>query len=483
MNFAIHSLAAALVAALSNTPHAEPDSPALRIQHSILPAQYLEGRLQARSIPQAMLEADIPGLSLAFVDNGEIVWRLTYGYADLENAVPVTPETVFSAASLSKPVAAMTALHLVDQGLLELDGDVNAYLQGWRIPDNAYTVENPVTLRHLIGHTAGVNNFLTASFDLDAPMPTVEQMLTATGPSVDPVVELEATPGERYRYSNPGYTIIQKLIQDVSGEPYAEAAGRIIFEPAGMQNSALDQPLPQALRAQAAIGYSNDLEAIEKKQYPFLAAGGLRTTATDLALFLGTLMTDRSDGTERILTQERADEVFAPVSQRLGFTNTPGPDSGDVMFEHWGSVSGFTSYMIGHLPENQALVIMANSDNGFNTMAMIAHAVAREYGWGQMEPTVYQAAEMSLERLSLFTGAFGGEDASRAEFTFVLEETGLVVREPGREEAFELIPVAESTFIAPDDNTIYEFLEARDGAFRWVRMTRESGYNSDYPKH
>lgn len=460
-----------------------PESAAQRIQESVLPTHYLQGHLSPVSIPRAMLERDIPGLGMAFVDNGEIVWQLSFGYADLATATPVTPETVFAAASLSKPVAAMTALNLVDRGLLGLDEDINAYLRGWQIPESEFTADERVTLRQLIGHTAGVRNYLSSSYDPGAQTPTVEEMLSGSDPSIDPPIEIEAVPGERYRYSNPGYTIIRKAIQDATGEDYGSVVDRVVFGPAGMTYSSLAQPLPQHLEAQAATGYSSDLTPAPDLLYPFLAAGGLRSTPGDLARFLGTLMADNADGGGRILTQARAAEVFAHAEQRLGFTNTPGPEDDQVLFEHWGSVAGFTSYMVGHLPENQALVVMANSDNGFNLMSMIAHAVAREYGWGQMEPTVYDEVAMPAERLPRFTGAFGSDPQSEPAFVFSIEDGALVVREPEDEDARLLVPVAEEMFISPSDNTSYQFIAASEGEIRWVRMTRASGYNSDFPKH
>ncbi|GLK53712.1 MAG: penicillin-binding protein [Oceanicaulis sp.] len=447
-----------------------------RIRESVLPAHYLEGHLDARSIPQAMLEQDIPGLGMAFIEDGEIAWQMTFGYADLATAAPVTPDTVFAAASLSKPVAAMMALHLVDRGALSLDADVDDYLHDWQIPASAFTAEEPVTLRRLVGHTAGIANHLWSAYDPGEPLPSIEAMLTGAPPSVDPPAAVEAVPGARYRYSNPGYAIIQKLVQDATGEDFQTAAERIVFSPAGMTRSTFAQPAPPALNAAAATGYSNALQPYPDRLFPFLAAGGMWSTPGDLARFMGTLMEDRATGAGRILSPELAAEVFAHSEGRLGFTRTPGAD-GEVLVEHWGSNAGFTSYMVGHLPGNQALVVMTNSDNGFNLMASIARSVAHEYGWPLLEPTVYTEAGLPAADLQRFAGTYGDG------LVFSVADGALTLTAPGDAAAQTLVPVGPATLISPSQNTTYQFIEANDGAIRWVRMTQGSGYNNDFPRN
>jgi len=206
----------------------------------------------------------------------------------------------------------------------------------------------------------------------------------------------------------------------------------------------------------------------------------LWSTPSDLARFAGALMADRETGSGRILSASLAAEVFAPSDGRLGFTRRAGPD-GELLFEHWGSNAGFTSYMVGSLPHGQALVIMTNSDNGFDLMAAIARSVAREYGWSLLEPDVHEALDEPVPDLHRFVGAFGGAPAEGG-FRIELEDGALGVRSAD-DGAEPLTPLTPTTFIAPSQNTIYEFLESPDGAVRWVRVTRASGYNNDFPRN
>ncbi|MCF7220724.1 serine hydrolase domain-containing protein [Marilutibacter chinensis] len=455
---------------------------AARIQNNLLPFHYLEGQVSTSSIPQQMLAQDIPGVSIAFVDDGKIAWCLTYGYGRLADAERVTPETVFTAASLSKPVAAMTALALVDRGQLELDGDVNAQLVDWKIPESEFLTDHKVTLRHLIGHTAGIKNHVSTSYGIDDDIPTLEQMLAGTGPSVDPAVTVVATPGERYKYSNPGYSIVQKLVQDATGQDFQTVVERLVFTLAGMDDSSFSQPAPARLMERAATGYSNELRPYPYMIFPFQAAGGLWTTPSDLATFMATIIDDYHTGRGTLISRGMAEEVFSRSEVRLGFAKKLGADD-DLIFEHWGSNAGFTSYMVGSLKDRQGLVIMTNSDNGFGLMASIARSVALEYGWAPLEPVVYRPVSTPLDHPERFTGRFGNRADASQTLVFSLQDDALHVLTASAESPQALVQVADRKYILPSRHTTYEFLEGKDGIVTWVRVTTESSYNYDLPRN
>jgi CubicO group peptidase (beta-lactamase class C family) len=474
-------LALPLVTFANQALAADPESAAARVQQRVLPAHYLEAEDVGMSIARAMLEQDIPGLAIAFVDHGEIAWQLDLGYADLATATPVTSRTLFAAASLSKPVAAITSLALVDEGRLELDADIDGQLRGWQLPESEFTAREKVTLRRLIGHTAGIRNHLFKSFEPGAALPDTVQMLSGQPPSADPAIAIEAVPGERYRYSNPGYTIVQKLIEDASGQTFSEAVTQRVFTPLGMHESSFAQPLPKPLKSRVATGHAKDLSAYPHRNFPFLAAGGLWSTPADLARFMAALMADARRDKGTILSSALADEVFARTELRLGFGKKLGP--GDALvFEHWGSNAGFTSYMVGSLADEQGLVIMSNSDRGFDLMASIARSVAREYDWPLLQPKVYEAMHLPVEQLLPFAGSYGTDAAPQDALEFSVIEATLQAREAGAGAAQPLVPVGESSFIAPAQNTLYEFIRGGDQRIRWVRVTLASGYNTDLPR-
>ncbi|MGC1417912.1 MAG: serine hydrolase domain-containing protein, partial [Candidatus Acidiferrum sp.] len=128
-----------------------------RIENGLLPAVIIKGQPPApMTIAARMEHYKVPGVSVAFFDHGQIIWTKAYGLADVAAKKPVTPDTLFQAASISKPVTALATLHLVQEGKLNLDEDVNVKLKSWKVPENAFTEKEKVTIRRILTHSAGL---------------------------------------------------------------------------------------------------------------------------------------------------------------------------------------------------------------------------------------------------------------------------------------------------------------------------------------
>ncbi len=425
-----------------------------------------------------MLDDKIPGLSVAFIENGKIAWQKTYGYSNLQDSIPVTKSTLFNGASLSKPVAAMTALKLSEKGYINLDADVNNYLKDWKVSENAFTGQQKVTLKGLIGHTAGIINYVPQPYFLNEDAPNVIQMLAGTEPSVDPPAAVVYVPGEKRAYSNPGYTIIQKLIEDVSDKRFETVTKELIFEPCNMHNSSFEQPLPEDLLEYTATGYSKNLKAYPYKLFPWKAAGGIWTTPSDLGRFLITLLDDYHTAENVILSKEMADSVFQKKPERLGFGKIFSPEKQDLLFEHWGSSPGFTCYMVASLNNKQGVVVMSNSDNGTILLSYIARAVAQEYNWDYLQPTIFEPTRLPVDELTPFVGKYSGGDEEKL---FEIFNGNLVTSDDENNKA-KLIPVDEKKFILKDNNNLYEFLTDKDDKINYVRITNSDSFNNDYRK-
>lgn len=475
-------LVIAVTMGLSGTAFATTPPAIDTIERELLPSQYLEGQLQTRSIAEAMLRDNIPGLSMTFIDNGEIAWQKSYGYADLGTLAPVTSQTVFTGASLSKPLAAVTALQLVERGQASLDQDVNDHLVSWKLPARGLTQTSKVTLRQLIGHRAGIGNYVSQSYGVDEDLPSLTQILEGKPPSKDPGVVQAAAPGEQYRYSNPGYLIIQQLIEDTSGTSFEAAVQSGIFDVIDMRDSSFVQPIPARLERRRATGHDDGLAPYPYLLFPFQAAGGVWTTPTDMAGFAMALIEDYHAGEGGLLSREMAQAVFARDPVKLGFTKHYVEGSDDIVFDHWGSNVGFTSYMVGSLEKKQALVIMTNSDNGFDLMAAIARTVARHHGWKPIEPKVFKRHVIEPRLLEAFAGEFGSAPESDDKLAFAVIDGQLHQVGNADEGNRPLVAVGERKFIDPVQNTTYEFLANRAGDVAWVRFTLASGYNSDLPR-
>ncbi len=157
-----HTLACLLVVSslLVESVSASDDSAAIQaritaVENGLISPVRIKGRVPEKLLAR-MKERRVPGLSVAVINNYRIEWAKGYGLADSQSATPVTPETLFQAASISKPVTAVAALKLVEQGALDLDRDVNRQLKSWHVPENEFTRKHPVDLRGLLSHTAGM---------------------------------------------------------------------------------------------------------------------------------------------------------------------------------------------------------------------------------------------------------------------------------------------------------------------------------------
>ena len=198
---------------------------------------------------------NVPVVSVAVIDNGKIEWAKGYGVRETETNLPVTVDTLFQSGSISKPVAAMAALKMVQNGSLSLDEDVNKRLVRWKMPENEFTKEQKVTLRRLLSHSAGVSVWGFGGYRADAKLlPDVPQILDGSAPANTKPVRVIEAPGSKWSYSGGGFTVVQLLMTDVSGKPFAELMEETVLKKLGMKSSTY-QLLPPDTFQQVALGY------------------------------------------------------------------------------------------------------------------------------------------------------------------------------------------------------------------------------------
>ena len=188
----------------------------------------------------------VPGLSVALINNNAIEWARGYGVLEVEGTRPISTETLFQAAPISKPVSAMAALHFVQEGKLSLDEDINAKLKAWKIPDNEYTKKEKVTLRRLLSHNAGLTVHGFPGYAADEPVPTLLNVLDRKSPANSSPISVDMTPGSKLRYSGGGYCVLQQLLVDVRSKPFPEIMEQTVLSELSMKHSTYRQPLPES---------------------------------------------------------------------------------------------------------------------------------------------------------------------------------------------------------------------------------------------
>lgn len=360
------------------------------------------------SLAERMRQYDVPGLSVAVIHGGKLAWARGWGFRDTANCAPVTPDTAFQAASISKVVTAMLALRLVEQGKIALDRDINESLRSWRLPQDPKLAPNGITLRQLLSHTAGLGVHGFAGYLPDGPLPTPVQILDGTPPSNSGAVRSVLPVGGQWQYSGGGYVLTQLALSDVSGRPFAELAERELLGPLGMTRSAYAQPPSSSIRTNMAFGHAGGRPIPGNYHvYPELGPAGLWTSAGDLARLLLDVQASAAGETGHRLSPAMTREMLTPVKGNWGLGPALYPDKAP-RFGHDGLNEGFQSMMIAYVGKGEGIVLLTNGGQGRRLMDEVVRAVATDYGWADIAAPATEEKILSRADLAKVAGLFKG---------------------------------------------------------------------------
>jgi CubicO group peptidase (beta-lactamase class C family) len=346
----------------------------------------------ALTLDQLMAKLGVPGVSIAVISDYKIHWARGYGIADVVTGAKVDTDTIFQAASISKPVNAMGLLKAIQDGRFGLDQDINTILKSWKLPGDGFTGEQPVTIRSLLSHTSGTGDgFGFPGYDPSAPLPTVAQILDGEKPSNVGKVRLERPPLTGFKYSGGAVLITQLALTDVTGRPYPEILRDAVLGPIGMTRSGYEQPLTPERDRNAARAHDGSGRARDTKWhvYPELAAAGLWTTPTDLAKLAIEVQLATRGRSHKVLSQAMAREMITPVGVgpfAVGFTVAKNGEG--WYFTHGGSNWGFQCDLTAHTLKGYGVAIMTNSDNGARLIEELRGRVAAAYSWDSLDKPI-----------------------------------------------------------------------------------------------
>lgn len=324
----------------------------------------------------------VPGVSIAVIHTGQIEWAKGYGVREYGKPDHVDTTTLFQAASISKPVSAVVALRIVDQGELNLDEDVNNKLQSWKVPENEFTRKESVTLRRLLSHSAGFLMHGVPEFTVDDELPTPVQILDGDWYGASESVHSIAEPGKMFRYSGGSYIVLQVLLTDISNRPFTDLARDLVLQPAGMFSSTFEQPLPRQLWPKAAVGHLSNRKPLYGRWHtlPEQAAGGLWTTPRDLASFMIELWRSYQGLSDPLLPRYLAQEMLTRQIDDAGLGLLL-PGTGVFRFQHSGGNAGYRCFMVLSVAVPDGVVIMTNSDSGEPLIRHVFELIGHAYGW------------------------------------------------------------------------------------------------------
>lgn len=414
-----------------------------------------------------------PGASVAVIDKGKIVFAKGYGAANLEYGIPITPETVFHVASVSKQFTAMAVVLLESDGKLSINDDIRKYLP--ELPDYGYKI----TIQNLLHHTSGIRDqwqtLGLAGWSLEDVI-TQDQILRLLFRQK----ELNFPPGARFLYSNAGFTLLAEIVTRVSGKPFPQFCTERIFGPLGMTRTHFHQDLTQLVPGRA-YSYSKDGNgyAAEPLNYANVGATSLFTTASDLAKWLDNFRDPKVGGAAGIAQMQERGILSDGTKIDYGLGLELGTYRGLKTVSHGGADAGYRSEVLW-FPEQQLGVAVLSNLANFNP-DRIAKSVAAAYVGDKMTerkqtPAVPEPIYLTIEpkNLDKFAGVYPLPKIDQI-FTAVVEHGKLwaagEVRPP-----LELYPVGPAHFYSKELHADIEFSPKANGGMS-VEITQPEAIN------
>jgi CubicO group peptidase (beta-lactamase class C family) len=326
------------------------------------------------NIEERMKYHNVIGLSVSLISSGQISRIENYGLLEAGTNKKVDKNTIFSACSISKFLTALLVLKLTEQGILDLDEDVNKRLGSWKIPHHIFTDNKVITLRNLLNHQSGIIDPEGSFMELNPNIgiPSMVEILEGTTPYCKVPIEINYEPGSDFHYSDAGFCIIQQLIEDVTGKPFEEVVKELIFHPLKMKNSTFSLHIPDLLDRDFSSGHNKYGRLIDGKYpiYPYPAAAGLWTTTTDLSQLMLELMNALYHKSKIGISSNKIKEMITVQGGKswtgLGVFLDGSEEEIEISSLGWGV--GFQCMMVAYPHLGTGLLIMTNTDLGVHQL-------------------------------------------------------------------------------------------------------------------
>jgi CubicO group peptidase (beta-lactamase class C family) len=367
---------------------------------------------------------------------------------------------MFQAASISKPVAALAALSLVEEEKMDLDSNINNYLLGWQVPDNRFTVTEKATLRRLVSHNAGLTVHGFRGYARGEEVPTAVQVLDGEAPANSDAILPDTLPGAIYRYSGGGYTVMQKAMEDITGKSFPAIMQDRVLSVIGMENSTYEQPLPANLAGQVARGFRADGLMVEGEwhTYPEMAAAGLWTTPTDLSKYAIEVQRSLAGESNKVISRDMTEEML--TAQINGHGLGPGVfNKGDSLaFAHGGANEGFRCTLVARARLGEGVVVMTNSDNGGALIGEIMRSIDKSFGWGQYTTLEKSVIDINYEKLQGYAGKYVYTEMPLYTIEITLSDGKLLIKNLWDQAEYNIYPESETQFFQLESMDRFDFV-------------------------
>lgn len=415
------------------------------------------------NITDRMKKYKVNGVSIAVIHDYKIEWAKGYGMADVSENRPVTVNTLFQAASISKSLNSLGVLKLVEEKKIDCDSDVNRYLRSWKFPYDSISGGKKVTVKEILSHTAGISVHGFPGYERGIPMPTIIQVLNGEKPANTEAIRPVEEPGLHFNYSGGGTTILQLLVTDISGLPYENYMQQEVLDPLGMTSSCYCQPPGDSKAQLLATAYKSDGKEVQRKYhvYPEKAAAGLWTNPTDLCKYVIETQLAWRGESHKVLSPEMTRFRLTPVIDDAGlgvFVNSRVAGSYKY-FDHNGGNEGFSCTYYGCRDSGEGVVIMINSES-WNIIEEILNSVATVYNWKDFYlPEIKKTIDIPASELNKYIGKYQIGDRN---FEIVRDNTGLGIKS-GDDSPWKLYFTTDSGFFVKETRGVARFQFSPDG--------------------
>ncbi len=351
-----------------------------RVETNLSGGLVIDGKLY--NLSERMKQYNVAGLSVAVIDNYQIVWAKGYGYADKKEGRKVTTNTLFEPGSISKSLNAVGILQLAQQGKLDLYQDINQYLVNWKFPYDTVSHGKKITTAQLLSHTAGLSVHGFPGYQRDSVIPAVTDILDGRPPSNTEAIRSVTEPGKETRYSGGGILITQQMLADLTKQPYEQYMYEHVLHPLEMNNSSFNQPPAASQRKNLATGYKSNGNEVPGNYfvYPEKAAAGLWTTPTDICKYIVEMQQAYQGKSSKLLNQEMVKLHVTPYKNDVAMGTFQQVRDGEKYFDHTASNEGFTGLFIGGLTNGKGAAIFVNSDDATIAFELV-NSIALAYNW------------------------------------------------------------------------------------------------------
>jgi len=422
-----------------------------RVENGLQEAVLLSNNLDKTfSLLDRMEYYDVPGLSIAAIKDNEIEWAKCYGLKLKNSTDSISLSTKFQAASLSKPLSAIVALKMADNGLIHLDSSANSQLTTWKIPDNDFTFENAISPRNLILHTSGLNVPGYPGYKIDSDIPNLIDLLSGIGNSNTEPTEVIVKPNTEWIYSGAGYSVLQLLMIEKSGLSFPELMQNELFQPLNIKNSTFEQENLHSI----AFAHLENGEVVEKGYhiYPEMAAAGLWTTPIDYAMIVCELQKSYKGESNLILSQKLAQNALSNHWGGMGLGFILRNNENNVALAYSGGNHGYICDIYSYLLSGSGVVVMTNSNNGAPLIEEFYRSLSKEYKWADWKPDTIQTIPMDSALIKRIIGSYSGLSRDREEFQFELikQPDGLYYKT--RERKYPVFLISDFEFLIPEQD-------------------------------